>query len=74
MKQELLQQEKSIILILRTETQIMLDMLQLSCKFPGMDYNRAKELVARIFDNELDYLMREPSYYYELYFEEYHKQ
>ena len=72
-KEQQLEKERELLVILEGETQKMLVRLKNNGQHSTIDFQRAKEVIGRIFHNELDYLHRDADDYYELYIEYYYK-
>ena len=51
----------------------MLERLKNNGEHNNIDFNRAKDVIGRIFNNELDYFDRETDDYYNLYINYYYK-
>jgi hypothetical protein len=72
-KEQQLEKERELLEILEGESQKMLVRLKNNGDHPQIDFQRAKEVIGRIFHNELDYLDRDADDYYELYMDYYFK-
>ncbi len=68
-KEQHLEKERELLVILEEESQKMLVRLKNNGQHGAIDFQRAKEVIGRIFHNELDYLHRDADDYYELYIE-----
>jgi hypothetical protein len=51
----------------------MLERLKNNGEHNHIDFHRAKDVIGRIFNNELDYFDRETDDYYEMYINYYYK-
>lgn len=72
-KEKQLEKERELLLFLQTQSLIMLVRLKNSGEHKQVDFDRAKEMIGRIFYNELDYFDRETDDYYQLYIDYYYK-
>jgi hypothetical protein len=72
-KEQQLEKERELLEILEEQSQKMLERLKNNGDYPQIDYQRAKEVIGRIFHNELDYLDRDADDYYDLYMDYYFK-
>jgi hypothetical protein len=72
-KEQQLEKERELLETLREQSLIMLERLKNNGQHPQIDYQRAKEIIGRIFHNELDYLDRDADDYYDLYIDYYFK-
>ena len=72
-KDEQIEKETELLKMLEEESQKMLIRLKNNSQYPQIDYQRAKEVIGRIFHNELDYLDRDSDDYYDLYMDYYFK-
>ena len=72
-KDEQIEKETELLETLEEESLKMLERLKNNGQHPNIDFQRAKEVIGRIFFNELDYLNREADEYYELYMDYYYK-
>jgi hypothetical protein len=72
-KEEQIEKERELLETLREQSLIMLERLKNNGNHPHIDFQRAKEVIGRIFFNELDYINRETDDYYELYMDYYFK-
>jgi hypothetical protein len=72
-KDEQIEKETELLETLEEESLKMLERLKNNGNHPQLDFQRAKEVIGRIFFNELDYLNREADEYYELYMDYYYK-
>ena len=65
--------ELKLLIILEEESLKMLIKLQNNNQIDKVQFERAREIVKRIYYNEKDYLEKEPEDYYELYMDYYYK-
>ncbi len=72
-KDEQIVKETKLLETLEEESLKMLERLKNNGQHPNIDFQRAKEVICRIFFNELDYLNREADEYYDLYMDYYYK-
>jgi hypothetical protein len=72
-KEQQLKKERELLEILEEQSQKMLERLKNNGLHPQIDFQRAKEVIGRIFYNELDYLERDADDYYDLYMDYYFK-
>lgn len=72
-KEEQIEKEKELLETLKEESLKMLDRLKNNGDHPHLDFQRAKEVIGRIFFNEMDYLNRDSDDYYGLYMDYYFK-
>ena len=72
-KEQLLEKERELLEILEEETLKMLVRLKNNGQHTQIDFQRAKDVIGRIFHNELDYLDRDADDYYDLYMDYYFK-
>lgn len=72
-KDEQIEKETELLKMLEEESQKMLIRLKNNGQYPHIDFRRAKEVIGRIFFNELDYLNRDADDYYDLYMDYYFK-
>jgi hypothetical protein len=71
-KEEQLERERELLETLEEQSLLMLERLKNNGQHPNLDYQRAKEVIGRIFHNELDYLDRDSDDYYDLYMDYYY--
>ncbi len=72
-KEQHLEKERELLVILEEESLKMLVRLKNNGQHTTIDFQRAKEIIGRIFHNELDYLDRDADDYYDLYMDYYFK-
>ena len=72
-KEQQLKKERELLEILEEQSQKMLERLKNNGLHPQIDFQRAKEVIGRIFYNELDCLERDADDYYDLYMDYYFK-
>jgi hypothetical protein len=72
-KEQQLEKERELLETLQVESLKMLERLKNNGLHPQIDFQRAKEVIGRIFHNELDYLDRDADDYYDLYMDYYFK-
>ena len=72
-KEQQLEKERELLETLQEESLKMLERLKNNGLHPQIDFQRAKEVIDRIFHNELDYLDRDADDYYDLYMDYYFK-
>ena len=72
-KEQQLEKERELLETLREQSLRMLERLKNNSQHSQIDYQRAKEVIGRIFHNELDYLDRDSDDYYDLYMDYYFK-
>lgn len=72
-KEQHIEKERELLEILQDQSLKMLERLKNNGQHPQIDYQRAKEIIGRIFYNELDYLERDADDYYDLYMDYYFK-
>ena len=72
-KEQLLEKERELLVILEEESLKMLVRLKNNGQHTQIDFQRAKDVIGRIFHNELDYLDRDADDYYDLYMDYYFK-
>jgi len=53
-KEQHLEKERELLVILKEESQMMLVRLKNNGQHPNIDFLRAKDIIGRIFHNELD--------------------
>ena len=68
-----LEKERHLLETLQVQSLNMLERLKNNGEHNNIDFNRAKDVIGRIFNNELDYFDRETDDYYELYINYYYK-
>lgn len=66
-KKQQLKIDEVLIEELRDLTLGILEHLKVRNQKPDFDFERAEEIINRIFHNELDYLATEPDNYFEIY-------
>ena len=71
-KKQQLEKERELLALFQEQSLKMLERLKNNKEHDNLDFQRAKEIIGRIFHNELDYLDREADDYYELYIEYYY--
>ena len=67
---EMIEKEEQLLEELKDLSLRMLERVKKSNEKPGFDFKKAREVIERMFYNELDYLIRESDDYYELYLED----
>jgi hypothetical protein len=72
-KKQQLEKERELLETLQEQSLKMLERLKNSGEHKYIDFHRAKDVIGRIFHNELDYFDRETDDYYELYIDYYYK-
>ena len=72
-KEQQLEKERELLEILEEESLKMLVRLKNNGLHSNIDFQRAKDVIGRIFNNELDYFDRETDDYYNLYINYYYK-
>lgn len=72
-KEQQLEKERELLVILEEESLKMLVRLKNNGMHSTIDFQRTKEVIGRIFHNELDYLDRDADDYYDLYMDYYFK-
>ena len=72
-KEQQLEKERELLEILEEESLKMLVRLKNNGQHTQIDFQRAKEVIGRIFHNEIDYLDRDADDYYDLYMDYYFK-
>lgn len=72
-KEQQLEKERELLEILEEESLKMLVRLKNNGQHTQIDFQRAKEVIGRIFHNEIDYLDKDADDYYELYMNYYFK-
>jgi len=68
-----LEKERHLLETLQVQSLNMLERLKNNSEHNHIDFHRAKDVIGRIFKNELDYFDRETDDYYELYINYYYK-
>ena len=68
-----LEKERLLLETLQEQSLNMLERLKNNGEHNNIDFNRAKDVIGRIFNNELDYFDRETDDYYNLYINYYYK-
>ena len=68
-----LEKERHLLETLQVQSLNMLERLKNNGEHNNIDFNRAKDVIGRIFNNELDYFDRETDDYYKLYINYYYK-
>ena len=68
-----LEKERLFLETLQEQSLNRLERLKNNVEHNNIDFNRAKDLIGRIFNNELDYFDRETEDYYNLYINYYYK-
>lgn len=68
-----LEKERHLLETLQEQSLNMLERLKNNGKHNNIDFNRAKDVIGRIFNNELDYFDKETDDYYNLYINYYYK-
>lgn len=71
-KEQQLEKERELLEILEEESLKMLVRLKNNGLHSNIDFQRAKDVIGRIFNNELDYFDRETDDYYEMYIDYYY--
>lgn len=66
-REDAIGKEEQLLEELRDLSLRMLERVKKSNEKPGFDFAKAKEVIERMFFNEMDYLIRESDDYYELY-------
>lgn len=69
-RDEVIEKEEQLLEELRDLSLRMLERVKKSNEKPDLDFKKAREVIERLFYNELDYLIRESDDYYELYLED----
>ncbi len=72
-KKQQLEKERELLETLQEQSLKMLERLKNNGEHKYIDFQRAKDVIGRIFNNELDYFDRETDDYYELYIDYYYK-
>ena len=68
-----LEKERLLLETLQDQSLNRLERLKNNSEHNNIDFHRAKDVIGRIFNNELDYFDRETDDYYELYINYYYK-
>ena len=68
-----LEKERLFLETLQEQSLNMLERLKNNVEHNNIDFHRAKDVIGRIFNNELDYFDRETDDYYNLYINYYYK-
>ena len=68
-----LEKERLLLETLQEQSLNMLERLKNNGEHNNIYFNRAKDVIGRIFNNELDYFDRETDDYYNLYINYYYK-
>ena len=68
-----LEKERLLLETLQEQSLNRLERLKNSGEHNNIDFHRAKDVIGRIFNNELDYFDRETDDYYNLYINYYYK-
>ena len=68
-----LEKERLLLETLQEQSLNRLERLKNNVEHNNIDFNRAKDVIGRIFNNELDYFDRETDDYYNLYINYYYK-
>ena len=68
-----LEKERHLLETLQEQSLNMLERLKKNSEHNNIDFHRAKDVIGRIFNNELDYFDRETDDYYNLYINYYYK-
>ena len=68
-----LEKERHLLETLQVQSLNRLERLKNNGEHNNIDFNRAKDVIGRIFNNELDYFDRETDDYYNLYINYYYK-
>lgn len=68
-----LEKERHLLETLQVQSLIMLERLKNNGEHNNIDFNRAKDVIGRIFNNELDYFDKETDDYYSLCINYYYK-
>ena len=68
-----LEKERLLLETLQEQSLIMLERLKNNGEHNNIDFNRAKDVIGRIFNNELDYFDKETDDYYSLFINYYYK-
>ena len=68
-----LEKERHLLETLQVQSLNMLERLKNNGEHNNIDFHRAKVVIGRIFNNELDYFDRETDDYYNLYINYYYK-
>jgi hypothetical protein len=68
-----LEKERELLETLQEQSLKMLERLKNNGEHKHIDLHRAKDVIGRIFHNELDYFDRETDDYYEMYINYYYK-
>lgn len=68
-----LEKERLLLETLQEKSLNMLERLKNNGEHNNIDFHRAKDVIGRIFNNELDYFDRETDDYYNLYINYYYK-
>jgi hypothetical protein len=68
-----LEKERHLLETLQEQSLIMLERLKNNGDNNNIDFHRAKDVIGRIFNNELDYFDRETDDYYNIYINYYYK-
>jgi len=68
-----LEKERHLLETLQEQSLNRLERLKNNGEHNNIDFNRAKDVIGRIFNNELDYFDRETDDYYNLYINYYYK-
>lgn len=72
-KKQQLEKERELLETLQEQSLKMLERLKNNGEHKHIDFHRAKDVIGRIFHNELDYFDRETDDYYEMYINYYYK-
>ena len=68
-----LEKERLLLETLQDQSLNRLERLKNNGEHNNIDFHRAKDVIGRIFNNELDYFDRETDDYYNLYINYYYK-
>lgn len=68
-----LEKERHLLETLQVQSLNRLERLKNNGEHKYIDFHRAKDVIGRIFNNELDYFDRETDDYYNLYINYYYK-
>ena len=68
-----LEKERHLLETLQEQSLNRLEHLKNNGEHNNIDFHRAKDVIGRIFNNELDYFDRETDDYYNLYINYYYK-
>ena len=68
-----LEKERLLLETLQEQSLNRLERLKNNGEHNNIDFHRAKDVIGRIFNNELDYFDRETEDYYNLYINYYYK-